>query len=120
MDMLISTLTAEGIPAIILKLALDATGQKGGARLTTALASLGPGGMIGGLITLGVAQAASFFITEKLIEKIFLCVIHQMMKDGTTPDEIVAAINTYKISDGLKERLRKEVSLTHINVLVIE
>ena len=32
MDMFISALTAEGIPAMLLRLAITASGQKGGAR----------------------------------------------------------------------------------------
>ena len=108
MDMIISALTAEGIPALLLRLAITASGQKGGARLTKALSSLGPGGMIGGLITLGVIQAASFLITEETIEWVYTCAIHQMLKDGVSQDEVISRINSYKISSGLSERLRNE------------
>ena len=108
MDMFISTLTAEGIPALVLWLAIKASKQNGGARLTTALSSIGPGGMIGGLITLGAIQAASFVITEEMIEWVYTCAVHQMLKDGISKDEVISRINSYKISSGLRERLRNK------------
>ncbi len=108
MDYLFSLLTAEGIPAGILHMALKATGLYGGARYTKALAALGPGGIIGGLVTLGIVQIASFVITESVIERIYICVIHQMYKDGTSLTEILSNVNSYNISDNLKEKLRNE------------
>lgn len=115
MDMFISALIAEGIPALLLRLAITASGQKGAARLTTALSSLGPGGMIGGLITLGVVQAASFVITEEVIERIYICAIHQMLKEGASQDEVISNINSYKISSGLRDRLRREAMAYSVN-----
>ena len=67
MNTIISALAAEGIPALILQLAIKASGQNGAAQLTTALSSIGPGGMREGLITLGVIQAGSFVVTEAII-----------------------------------------------------
>jgi len=115
MDMIISALTAEGIPALLLHLAITASGQNGGARLTKALSSLGPGGMIGGLITLGVIQAGSFLITEETIEWVYTCAIHQMLKDGVSQEDVISRINSYKISSGLRERLRNEAMSYAVN-----
>lgn len=108
MNTVVSFIAAEAIPAFVLHIAITASNQKGGARLTKALSSIGPGGMIGGLITLGLIQIFSFISTDKLIEIIFKCGIRQMIKDGASQEEINETINSYKISAGLKERLRKK------------
>ena len=53
MDKLVSKVAALGVPGLVLVVAIGATGFAGGAAITTALAALGPGGMIGGIATLG-------------------------------------------------------------------
>ena len=48
MDKLVSKIAALGIPGLVLVTAIGATGLAGGAAITTALAALGPGGILGG------------------------------------------------------------------------
>jgi len=54
MDKLVSKIAALGIPGLVLVTAIGATGLAGGAAITTALAALGPGGILGGIATLGI------------------------------------------------------------------
>ena len=108
MDKVIATIAAEGIPACVLKVALNATGLHGGARLTKALSSIGPGGMIGGLVTLGVIQAATYCLTKEAIERIYMNAIRQMYEDGIPHEEILSTIDEYSISADLKDRLKSE------------
>ena len=54
MEKIVSKIAALGVPGLILITAIGATGLAGGAAITTALAAIGPGGMIGGIVTLGV------------------------------------------------------------------
>ena len=42
------------MPGLVLVVAISATGLVGAAAITAALAALGPGGIIGGIVTLGV------------------------------------------------------------------
>ena len=53
MDKLVSKIAALGIPGLVLVTAIGATGLAGGAAITTALAALGPGGLLGGIATIG-------------------------------------------------------------------
>ena len=108
MDKIIATIAAEGIPACVLKVALDATGLHGGARLTKALSSIGPGGMFGGLISLGVLQFVSYNLTRDVFERIYIRAVHQMFEDGTPNEDVMTTIDSYSISPELRERLKSE------------
>ena len=110
MDLLISALAAEGIPMWVLRIAMNATGLRGGARLTTALSALGPGGMIGGLVTLLIIQAASAFLTEAAIDRIYARVVKQLIRDGYSAQEILETIDGYPVSGFLKSRLKQQVT----------
>lgn len=46
MDKIVSKIAALGVPGLVLTVAIGATGLAGGAAITTALAAIGPGGMI--------------------------------------------------------------------------
>lgn len=110
MDLLISALAAEGIPMWVLNLAMKATGLHGAARLTTALSALGPGGMIGGLVTLLLIQAVSAFLTEAAIDRIYARVVKQLIHDGYSAREILETIDGYPVSAYLKARLKRQVT----------
>ncbi len=109
---IISVLLAEGIPASILKLAAEATGLKGGAKLTTALSAIGPGGMYGGIMTLSLIQLSSYFISEFSIEHIYLCVIEELCKSDISYEELMDKIDKFHISSGLKLKLKEKVEMT--------
>ena len=64
MDKIVSKIAALGVPGLVLTVAIGATGLAGGAAITTALAAIGPGGMIGGLVTLGVIGLISEGISK--------------------------------------------------------
>ena len=110
MEYLFSFLTAELIPGGVLSTAMRATNLHGGARLTTALASIGPGGMTGGLISLGVIQIVSFLGTKGALDAIFFSVVRHLHKEGIPADQILEGIAHYPVSLELKERLRREVT----------
>ena len=55
MDKVVEKIVSIGVPGIMLMVAISMTGLYGAAAITAALALLGPGGMIGGVVTLLVA-----------------------------------------------------------------
>lgn len=111
MNIIISAIAAEGIPAWILQQAIRATGLHGGARFTTAFAALGPGGMIGGLVTLAAIQAVTFLLSEATIGGIYLSVVRELCREGMSFEDILGTIDGYPVSRGLKDRLREEAAL---------
>lgn len=64
MDKLISKITALGVPGLVLLVAIHVSGFAGGAAIITALSALGPGGIVGGIATLGLIGLISHGLTE--------------------------------------------------------
>lgn len=109
MEKIISKVAALGVPGLVLIIAINATGFAGGAAIVTALAALGPGGIIGGIATLGVIGLISQGITDFGVDAIFSGVINELLKRGETKISIMHKINKYPISKSLKMKLREQV-----------
>lgn len=109
MEKIISKVAALGVPGLVLIIAINATGFAGGAAIVTALAALGPGGIIGGIATLGVIGLISQGITDFGVDAIFSGVINELLKRGETKISIIHKINKYPISNSLKMKLREQV-----------
>ena len=105
MDKVVSKLAALGVPGLILLIAIGATGLSGAAALTCALAAIGPGGMIGGIITLGVVSIVSDAVSEYGIDAIFKAVVKELYKRGETKESILEKVKKYRISNTLKDHL---------------
>lgn len=82
MDKVASKIAALGVPGLVLMVAISATGLYGGAAITTALAALGPFGILGGIATLGVVGLASEAISEFGFSAVFSGVVKQLYKQG--------------------------------------
>lgn len=87
--------------------AIGATGLTGGAAITTALAAFGPGGMIGGIISLGVIAFLSDAITEFGFNQIFSAVVKELYKRGETKETGLVKIDKYPVSKSLKRKLKE-------------
>mgnify|MGYP000376292429 FL=1 len=72
----------------MLTVAIGATGLAGGAAITTALAAIGPGGMIGGLVTLGVIGLISEGISKYGVDAIFSAVVKELYRRGETKEQL--------------------------------
>ena len=110
MDKLVSKIAALGIPGLVLLVAIETSGYYGGAAILTALAALGPGGVVGGIITLGVIALISQGITEFGYERIAAAVLIEMYNKGETVDSLKCKINSMPISKALKLKLQELVN----------
>lgn len=110
MEKIVSKIAALGVPGLILITAIGATGLAGGAAITTALAAIGPGGMIGGIVTLGVIGLISEGITEYGFDAIFNAVVKELYKRGETKNSILKKIKKYPVSKQLKRKLRDSLN----------
>ena len=104
MDELVRKIAALGFPAVILMIAMSATGLAGGAALTTALAALGPLGMFGGLFFLGAIGLLADKITEFGIENITKLVLKEHLKT-TSKEELVELVKKYPITKSMKLKI---------------
>lgn len=109
MDKIVSKIAALGIPGLIFMVALSATGLAGGAAITAALAALGPGGMIGGIATLGIIGLISEAITEYGFDTIFSAVVNELYKRGENIDSLLKKFDKYPVSKSLKSKLKEKL-----------
>ncbi len=109
MEKVVSKIAALGVPGLILIIAMSATGLSGGAALTTALAAIGPFGMLGGIATLGVVVLLSQGLTEFGFNAIFTAVVKELYKKGKDKKSILRKIEKYPVSKSLKRKLREQL-----------
>ena len=109
MDKVVEQIVSIGVPGIMLMVAISMTGLYGAAAITAALALLGPGGMIGGVVTLLVVGAISSAISEYGFDALFRAVIKKMYRNGETKESIRAKIEKGPWSKKLKTKAISEL-----------
>ena len=68
-----------------------------------------PGGMIGGIITLGAIGLISEALSEFGFSAVFSGVVKQLYKQGETKSSIQEKVKKYPISKSLKRKLNEEL-----------
>ena len=109
MDKIVQKVAALGVPGLILVVAISATGLAGAAAITAALAALGPGGIIGGIFTLGLIGLVSEGIAKYGFETIFEAVVKELYARGETKESILKKIDKYPVSKDLKRKLTESI-----------
>ena len=109
-DEIVSKVAALGVPGLILVIAMGATGFAGAAAITTALAAIGPGGIVGGLVILGIVGIVTEALTKYGYKAIVKGVLKELVKRGETKETILNKIEKYHISKSLKLQLKEEVN----------
>jgi len=110
MERIVSKIAALGVPGLVLVVAINASGFVGGAAIVTALSALGPGGIIGGIVTLGLIGLIAQALTEFGMDAIFSAVVKELIKKGETKESILNKIEKYPVSKSLKRKLREQVN----------
>lgn len=109
MDKLLKLLAPFGVMGVVFIVALTsamATGLVGAAAFTTAMAALSPGGMIGGLLTLGVVGIVSELAVDYGYDAIVIAIVKEQLKTKSK-DELWDAISKKKIiSKNLKLKIK--------------
>jgi len=109
MEKVISKIAGMGIPGLILLVAINATGLAGAAAITTALAAIGPGGIVGGVTFLVAAAVIFDGLTEWGFDALFAGVVRQLYVNGETKESIKRKISKYPLTKKLKAKLYHEV-----------
>ena len=110
MDKVVEKIAALGVPGLVLLIAINATGLTGAAAITTGLAAIGPGGMLGGIAILGVGVLISGAIAKYGFQAIYKGVIRELEKRGTSKADIIRKIEGYPLSKDMKRML-----IDHVN-----
>ena len=79
--------------------------MSGAAAITAALALLGPGGMIGGIITLLASGAIATAITEYGFDALFKAIIKKLYKKGESKETLKQKIQKGPWSAKLKAKV---------------
>ena len=105
LEKIVSKVAALGVPGLILLIAIAATGLPGAAAITAALAALGPGGILGGIATLGVIGLLTNGISEYGVNAIFTGVVKELYLRGESKESIKEKVSKYPVSKSLKLKL---------------
>lgn len=109
LDEIVSKIVALGVPGLILFFVMASTGFAGAAALTAALAAIGPGGMVAGIITLGLIGVISGGITKYGTEALAKGVIKGLLDKGESKESIIEGLKKYPLSKGLKRLITEQV-----------
>lgn len=104
MDTVVNKIAGIGVPGMMLLVAISMTGLTGAAAITAALALLGPGGMIGGVMTLIVAGTIASALSEYGFDALFKSVVRKLYKNGETKGSIIGKIKKGPWSAKLKAK----------------
>lgn len=102
MDEFVRKAAGLGLPMIVLLIVMATTGLTGAAAITTALAMLGPGGMIGGIAFLGIMGLATEMLSKYGLEELLKRIYCQRCANGESKNKLIDEINWLWISDDLK------------------
>ena len=110
MEKIVSRIAGLGVPGLVLLVAIHTTGYAGGAAIIAALSALGPGGIIGGIATLGIIGLIVQGLAEFGLEAIFSDVVDELIRRGESRESILSKIESYPLSNSLKRKLREQVT----------
>lgn len=109
MDEAVRKIAALGFPGVILLIAMATTGFTGAAAITAALAMLGPGGMIGGIVFLGVIGIAADALSKFGLEVLLVGIYKDRHEKGETLQALRQEISGLFVSNDLKRKLKEEL-----------
>lgn len=107
--MIVSKIAGIGIPSLILVVVIDTTGYTEAA-VTAALAILGPGGMVGGVVTFLISGTIFSAVTKYGLDSVFNGIVKELLKKGETKETIIEKINNYHISKSQKLKMKDRVN----------
>ncbi len=111
MDEVCEKLASLGIPALVFLGAMSATGISGAAAVTAALAALGPGGMIGGVISLLMLGGVLSVISRFGYSAVMISVSKKIMsRQNLTKEEMCEKIDGMWLTKSLKARIKSEIN----------
>ena len=109
MDKIISSTTSIVIPGIVVKYAMEISGQYGCAAFSTALSTIGGGSMYRGAGIALVTVAGTQRVMDKALEQLAIMGIRQLHRQGTSKEDILDVIDKLPVSNNLRCVLKANV-----------
>ena len=110
MDEFVGKAAGIGLPVIVLLITMSVTGLTGAAAITAALAMLGPGGMIGGIVLLGIVGLAADMLTRFGLDALLIAIYEERRAKGETAEKLLGEIAWLPLSKDLKLKLREAIA----------
>ncbi len=110
MDEVVKKIAAIGLPGIIFVITMATTGLGGAAAITKALYLLGPGGMIGGIVFLGIIGLVSDTLTKYGLTEFLKAVYVERLAKGESAVDLCKEIDYLFITNELKLVLKDHLS----------
>jgi hypothetical protein len=107
MDELVGKAVGIGFPFIVLLTTMATTGLTGAAAITTALAMLGPAGMIGGIVLLGSLGLASDMLTRYGLDKLMIAIYTERVSQGELSENLCWELTKLPITHDLGQSLQE-------------
>jgi hypothetical protein len=102
MDEIVRKFAGIGLPVVVLLIAMASTGLAGAAAITAALAMLGPGGMVGGIVLLGVIGLASDALSKYGLTELLNGIYEERKSRGESLSNLGREIDGLPITKELK------------------
>ncbi len=109
MDEIVRKLAGVGLPAVVLLITMASTGLAGAAAITAALAMLGPGGMVGGVVLLGIIGLASDALTKYGLTALLTGIYEERRRRGESLQSLCREINSLPITKELKLIIKEHI-----------
>jgi hypothetical protein len=109
MDEVVRKLAGIGLPVVVLLIAMASTGLAGAAAITAALAMLGPGGMVGGIVLLGVIGLASDALSKYGLTELLNGIYEERRSRGEALHNLCREIDGLPISRELKLVIKEHI-----------
>lgn len=109
MDEIVAKLAGVGLPAVILLITMASTGLAGAAAITAALAMLGPGGMVGGIVLLGIIGLASDALTKYGLTALLQGIYQERKAKGESLYNLSREIDGLPITRELKLIIKEHI-----------
>ena len=107
---IIEELVGLGVPGVILPILITVSPYAGGAAITWALTMLGPGGIIGGLISLPILYYFGRFSAKIGTEQTIKIIAKEAKKQGMSKKEILNNIKSKKMMpEWMKDKVIKHI-----------
>jgi len=110
MDEFVRKAAGIGLPVIVLLITMSTTGLFGAAAITASLALLGPGGMIGGIVLLGIVGVAGEMLTKFGLEAVLIAIYQERQRKGESAKYLLREISKLPLSGDLKRKLRDAIA----------
>ena len=110
MDEFVRKAAGLGLPVIILLITMATTGLTGAAAITAALAMLGPGGRIGGIVLLSIIGLAAEMLSKYGLDALLVAIYQERYRNGDQKQKLLREIQRLPISGDLKRKLKEVLS----------